>query len=386
MGPIVEATPRAVLLVSFPHQLLHALSALKYYRSRQGIPEDAPATILIWAFQSSQHEPNSAFRKILDCALSDFQFVTLVFPTLWERRYHLSPFRTLIERIGWIKSRLPSQDVGAVFFAHDASADQTAQALMQSFPKAPPVCFGDPPGFLYPQFHLQRQKSWLKRLVWRSRARGLLSLRSPELSIVTIDFYGNGGDDNSNVLTIPRDLVINTLACLQKGMECIGKGLRVDCTNQVGDAEAFYILLLSNFSESRLTNRRNELALYTDICQRAVPPGARLAIKPHFGTSPRFLKKLTTCLSPYNPEVFPPLIGQIPIEFFPELVGHANIISVSSSSALLSYLFQKRITHALTAERIRRYFSSGQVAYMLEANRAIENSLRADVVRNHGVL
>lgn len=365
----------SLLLISFPHQLLHALSALKHYRIREGIPEQAPTIIFAWSFQSSEHEQNSPFRIFLDSVLCEFPFVTLVFPTLHERRYELSPFRTLIHRVGWVRSRLHAFSVDAIFFAHDASADRTAQVLMQSFLDANTICFGDPPGFLHPQFHSQHQGNPIKRFIWRSRTRGLTSLRSPTISIVTIGFDENISASHGDVLVLPRSLVVKTLADIQRGLDKIKHDLRVDYNNQEENAGCPNILLISNFSESALTSRENELALYIDICKQFVTKGAKIIIKPHFGTSPKFINKLTKLLSVYRPEIFPTISAQIPIEFFPELVKRCNIISVSSSSALLSYLFEKQISHALTADRIKKYFKVDRVTYMLEANQAIESSL-----------
>jgi hypothetical protein len=376
----------SILLISFPHQLLHALSALKYYRMRERIPEQAPAIILAWSFQSSDHVPNSSFRKILDNAICDFAFVTLIIPTLRARSYDLSPLRTLIHRIAWVRDRLHSFSIDAIFFAHDASADRTAQVLMQSFPKANAICFGDPPGFLYPQFNSQHQRNFIKRLILASRARGLSSLRSPALSIVTIDFYNNGSAAHSDVLVLPRSLVLETLASIQRGMDQIKEGLHIDYKYLAGKSKSITIVLLSNFSESGLTTENNELALYGEICKEFSSTEAKLIIKPHFGTSPAFLKKLTNCLSLYSPEILPSLAGQIPIEFFPNLVKQSNIISVSSASALLSHLFNKQISHALTANRIQQYFKAARVTYMLEANQAIENSLSSAKDRAQGAV
>lgn len=374
----------SILLISFPHQLLHALSALKYYRMRERIQEQAPAIILAWSFQSSDHVPDSQFRTILDSAIRELPFVTLVFPTLSERRYELSPFLTLIHRIGWFRSRFNSFSINAIFFAHDASADRTAQVLMQSFPEANPIYFGDPPGFLYPQFNSQHQRNHIKRLIWGSRTRGLTSLRGPTLSIVAIDFQNNNNTDHGKVLVLPHRLLVETLASIQRGLDQIKKDQHVEYNNPEGNADSINVLLLSNFSESGLTSKANELALYSDICKQFSSKDARLIIKPHFGTSPAFLKKLTNCLSFYSPEIFPALAGQIPIEFFPELVKKSNIISVSSSSALLSHIYEKQISHALTAKRIQQYFKADRINYMLEANQAIEKSLCAVMDRAHG--
>jgi hypothetical protein len=379
MSILLDNTPHSLLLISFPHQLLHALSALRYYRMREGVPEQAPVIILVWAHQSSEHAADSSFRKILDYAIREFTFVTLVFPTLIERRSHLSPFRTLIHRIKWVRSRLSLFSIDAVFFAHDASADQTAQVLLQSFPDAAAICFGDPPGFLYPPFHLHYQGALFKRAFWKSRARGISSQRTPELSIVSVDFYDNRRSVKGNVLILPRELVLETLATLQSGVEKIKNNLEFCYGTRVENEGPLDILLLSNFTESGLVDGDRELELYGDICHNLCSPGGRLLIKPHFGTSSRFLRKLRNRLAPYQTEIFPSFEGQMPIEFFPDLVRRSNVISVSSSSVLLSHLFQSKISHALTAARIRKYFKVDRVAYMLEANQLIETSLSASV-------
>ena len=365
----------SLLLISFPHQLLHALSALRYYRIREGVSEQKPAIIFVWSFKSSEHAPNSSLRIFLDSVLREFPFITLVFPTLHERRYELSSFRPLVHRVAWVRNRLRTFSVDAIFFAHDASADQTAQVLMQSFLDAMAVCFGDPPGFLYPQFQLQHHGNSIKRLFWRSRSRGLASLRSPLLSIITINFGQKTQVSDRDVLVPPRSLVTKTLEDIQRGVDTINHDLSVDYKNQEKSADRPNLLLISNFSESGLMNSRNELALYIDICERFLKRGDKLIVKPHFGTSSKFIKKLTKSLSAYRLEMLLGISGRIPIESYPELIKRFNVISVSSSSALLSYLFEGQISHALTADDIEKYFKADRVAYMLEANQAIENLL-----------
>lgn len=371
----------SLLLISFPHQLLHAFSALKCYRMRERIPEQAPAIILVWSFQSTDHAPDSHFRTILDSTIREFPFVTLIFPTLRERRYELSQFRTMIHRIAWLRDRFHSFSIDAILFAHDASADRTSQVLMQSFPETNAICFGDPPGFLYPPFNPQHQRNLIKRLFWASRARGISSPSSPMLSIVAIDFYNNGSAVHGDVQVLPRSLLLETLASIQRGMDQAKKDQHVEYTKLEGNADPVNVLVLSDLSGSGLTRRSDELALYVDICKQFSSKDVRLIIKPHFGTSPEFLKKLKNCLSSYKPKILSGLAGLIPIECFPELVKKNNIISVSSSSALLSHIYEKQICHALTAKRIKQYFKADSINHMLEANQAIENRRCASVDR-----
>jgi len=341
---------------------------------REGIPEQMPAIIFVWAFDSSEHAPNSYFKIIIDSAIRNFPFVNLIIPTLFERRINLSPFRKLTHRVAWIEDRLRSFTIDSVFFAHDASEDQTAQVLMQAYPESNHICFGDPPGFLLPQFHTQYQSNLIKRRILQIRSRGLSSPLSPAQSIVTIDFNNNRSTETHNVLIIPRGLVIETLINIQRGIDQSKECIPIDYRG-LEESKTSSMLLLSNFSESRLTTESNELALYADICKEFCSIKAKLIIKPHFGTKPAFLKKLMSCLSLYNPETLPSIVSKMPVEFLPDLVNNYNIISASSSSALISYVYDEEISHALTSSRIQHYFKPAHVPYMFEANQMIKNSL-----------
>ena len=127
---------RALLFVSFPHQLLHALGALNYDRLTRNIPIDSPVEIFVWSFQVGNHATGTNFRKILEAAVQEFRMVKLYIPKLTERSIHLSPYRTLCDRVGWLKKVFAGKCFGAIYFSHDASSDRTAQVIMQTFPES----------------------------------------------------------------------------------------------------------------------------------------------------------------------------------------------------------------------------------------------------------
>jgi len=219
-GPHLAAKPASLLLVSFPHQLLHALSALRHERKQSGVAEDAPAILLFWSYQAANHAADSEVRKFLKQALLVFPWVRLNIPSRRARTMHLSPYRRLIDRVKWLLHYLGDTNYEACYFSHDASADHTAQALMQAFPTARRICYGDPPGFLYPPLkslgdsHFSRGK--IKRLFWKSRMVGVKKLMSSHKSIVAINFEEQV--DDTNVEVIPRELMLDTLRGIKSGV------------------------------------------------------------------------------------------------------------------------------------------------------------------------
>lgn len=382
----------AVVLVSFPHQLLHALCALHYERRLCGIREDAPATILVWSYRPSHHTAGSKFRELMALALQGFPWAKLCFPTRLERTFHLSPYRRLIYRAAWLRNKLGATAFRSCYFSHDASADHTAQALMQAYPAAKHICYGDPPGFLYPALssvassHFPRTA--LKQLFWKSRLRGLPGLLHASVSIIAVDFRSPAEVlQPQEVYLLPRALLLDTLRILQAGLRHYAPEIAAWTEENATDSAPRYLLLLSNFSDSGMTTRQNEQAMYAEICRTHVPSGSTIYLKPHIGTGSGFISGLISSLADYDVVGFPATSQQVPVELFPELLTRTHVLSVSSSSALIAHLIGHSITHALTDELIRRHFRPGYVNYMIEANRAIAEKTTAAAKNasfNHG--
>jgi len=352
--------------------------------------DDTPATILFWSYQAADHLSGAKVRQICRRALQDFPWIELLFPSFLHRMYCLSPYRLLTDRSSWIRKKFGVGNCYSCYYSHDVSADHTAQALMQAFPEARRICYGDPPGFLYPTrntFLRNRVGRWntLKELVWESRLRGIKNWFSPQESIIAVDFrsFDREGQPQT-AYVLPNAVLLDTL-----------ERLRMDFPEITPKASSFfsaltdnecspYLLLLSNFTASGMTSRQNELELYIDICQSYVPLGETICIKPHIGTPQKLLFLLLARLSDYRAFVFPVAAQQLPIELLPELIARSHVLSVSSSSALIAHLFKSDVTHVLTEDRIRHFFKPAYVAYMLKANKAIvekASTARLGVVR-----
>ncbi len=366
----------AVVLVSFAHQLVHAMCAVELDRQLNGYSMDSRVVIAVWSYGASNHDEHSTTRALFESAIQAYPFAELLFFSREERKGALSAYRHIGRRGDWLKRRLASCNLDRpdFFYAHDVSADHTAQAFMQALTDSRHLCYGDAPGFLYPPRppHLNSltlSVSGLKNAFWRSRAYGIHTWRAATQAYIAIDFneYEKGG-------ALPRPNLVPSELLLQH-MERVKATLPEirnfeDWVLALADKPTC-VLLLSNFSKSRLMGVQQELTLYQQICRENLKKGERILIKKHPGTTPSFLKELELHLKDFEVESFPTSVEDLPIELFTAISTHTPVLSVSSASALFSLIPKSSVIHALKKEHIQNLFYPAQQNYMLEANNKI---------------
>jgi hypothetical protein len=367
----------AVMMISFPHQLLHALCALQHDRVCRGIALETRALLIVWSYQESDHEPSSYARQFFQLALRNYPYVECIFLSRRERKFALSPYRKLTSRARWIRKMLGVSGPARVsfYYAHDASADHTAQAFMQALQAEKNICYGDAPGFLYPSKKPSRTPltlslRWLREVFWSSRIGNATPWLAAESAFIAVDFgEWEEGQGLPFPVVIPDIIFSRVLASLRKSFPEIARFERQlsEQPNNVSKA----ILILSNFTNSKLTSENSELALYKAICDTHLKPGDHIYIKKHAGTSQAFMSKLLSGLGEYCAMAFPSELEHIPIEFFTELHQNCKVISVSSASAIFSRIPGAHANHALTQELIIRFFNQNCQDYMILANNRI---------------
>lgn len=368
---------KVVILISFPHQLLHALCALRYDRESRGISSKSPATLVLWSYQPNDHLPNSHVRQFFDAALKSFPFITAVLPSLKERKGPLSPYRKLMKRSEWLREylKITPGECATFYYAHDASSEHTAQAFMQALLAKRNICYGDSPGFLYPPTRPRANPfdlslGGLKNSFWFNRVSIAGKWIAAETALTAVNF-----DDLDSSLpcptrtTIPIDILEQTLATLKTFFAPMLQ-LEQDISAR-SKTEPAWVLILSNFTSSKLTCEEDELQLYVQICKEHVTPGRAVFIKKHAGTPATFVARLLQRLDNYHAEKLPEHLDRLPIEFLGQVLNSCSIISVSSASALLSLLPTPNLIHALTAEHIEEFFKPDYKKYMSLANERI---------------
>ncbi|QHA81689.1 hypothetical protein E3Z27_08310 [Pseudomonas mediterranea] len=331
----------------------------------------------MWSYQKIDHAPRSKARQFFESALLAYPYIECRFLSPFERRFALSPYRKLTSRANWIRKifSVSGREQLSFYYPHDASRDHTAQAFMQALQAEKNICYGDAPGFLYsskkpgnspPQLSLR----WLKELFWLSRIKDTDPWLAAESALIAVNF--NEWEEHNNLprpVEIPSTIFTPTLVSLKSAFPQIAD-FEEKLSKQPRNVTAA-ILILSNFTNSKLTNERNELALYQSICKKNLQPGDYLYIKKHAGTSQSFMSKLLAVLKEYQAEAFPTPLEHIPIELFTELHRSCQIISVSSASALFSLIPGTHTNHALTEEHINLYFNAPFRSYMITANTRI---------------
>lgn len=377
----VAQTACAVMMVSFPHQLLHALCALEHDRVINAIPTDTPAVLVLWSYEASDHEPDSRTRQFFATALHQYPFISTLIFSRQERDGPLSPYRNLMKRARWLEQRL--SEIGGCstfYYAHDASSDHTSQAFMQALRPGRIICYGDAPGFLYPSYPPERPRAPLslrgfKELFWRSRLRNVKTWLTAEKALIAINFDDQvEGIPYPEPVVIPADAVMHTLHSLKKTFPEIDEFEQH--VIQAGYSTTA-LLILSNFTRSKFTSQKNELALYIDICKEHVTTRELLYIKKHAGTDSAFVTQLLDALGEYRVQPFPEHLEHLPIELFTVLNQQCKVISVSSASALLALSSDSSVIHALTRQHIGSLFVPAQRQYMNSANdRIMRNSTR----------
>ncbi|MDW9167955.1 polysialyltransferase family glycosyltransferase, partial [Legionella pneumophila subsp. fraseri] len=329
------------------------------------------------------HRSNSSFMDIIS-KLTRIDNCQVYMLTLSQRLFALSEFRLLKKRVEYLTKFISSEAYDSFYYAHDLSADHTAQTIMQAFPDLFRVCFGDPPGFLYKNYTslsecLENIAGGFKGFFWKSRLRGLHAWYGYDKAYVAM----NLGDDEQNRSLMPTkissstfidllDLLKHKLPNLEGEERAFVKKLESCDQNK-----PFQLLVLSNFTKSGLISRKNEFKLYLEICHRHCEPGSILIIKPHISSDPAFQNALKSKLSEYEVILFPETLRCVPLEMLTVLLGKCNIISVSSASIFLAYLYGKqRIIHALALEDIKRFFNKRSYSYMIKSTEAIMTTLQ----------
>lgn len=86
----------AMILISFPHQLVHALAALQADRKQRNINLDSPVTIFVWSHRWIDHRADVFFIKMIR-ELAQLSNCTIYHLSLLERVFKFSEISRTIK-------------------------------------------------------------------------------------------------------------------------------------------------------------------------------------------------------------------------------------------------------------------------------------------------
>jgi hypothetical protein len=368
----------AMILISFPHQIVHALAALQADRKNRNLNPASPVTIFVWSYRWIDHKADVLFIKVIR-ELAQLSNCTIYHLSLWERVFKFSEYRGLLKRVNSLTKIFSEKNYNSFYYSHDVSADHTAQVFMQFLPNAHRVCFGDPPGFLFKKYASVQERlndipSGLKHWFWNTRIGNSEQWFNYDSAYVAMNM--NNIMYPTPPIILSREHFIKLIHLIKKSMSDLETQEKIFLKGMDNLPSNFNMLVLSNLTKSKLITRENELKLYHELSHRHCKPGSTIIIKPHIASNYSFILRLKKILAEYNIIILPEYLSSVPLEMLTLLLKHCKIISVSSASVFLSYLYGKEnIIHALTKSDIKRFFNEGSCHYMIEATKAITGSI-----------
>lgn len=291
-------------------------------------------------------------------------------------------------RAKFLYKKLKNYQIDDVFFSHDISSDFWNQALMHAFPKAKRVCYGDALGLVYTQ-------NYFTQLMYRIKNQNKIIIHNIFARIKRKFLYptkGNQLKPHEAILAIPCDPGKDFLP--QCALSIIPQHELKDCVQQLAEtipqfkthmrdiisnhSKPCYLLMLSNFTESKLTTLENEISLYKEILAKHAQKDSIIIIKPHPAHNPVFFNQIIDALSQeYLIQIIDKEFYHLPIELAESLVQGCEVLSVSYSSISLPYIYDKKVTHVLTQELINTYFSIEKMSWFIESNNLYLNMIKA---------
>ncbi|ASQ46412.1 polysialyltransferase family glycosyltransferase [Legionella clemsonensis] len=363
-------------LISIDHinQLIPALAALRHFNARRNV---LGKHILIFT-KPHLHFSATTIAHLNTLLQKETSYTLILGSTLFKNTKVINNI-PVIFRAKFLYKKLKNYPLTEIFFSHDISSDFWNQTLMHAFPKATRVCYGDALGLVYSHHHFTQ-------LMYRLKQSNKIILTNILARLKRKFFYPSKKKQllaHQAILTIPCDPGNDFLT--QCELSIISQQELRDCVKNLADAlpdfkthlkeltlqsaVPCFLLMPSNFTESKLTTLENEIALYQEILNTHTPKGSQIIIKPHPAHNPIFLQAIIEVLKK-NYEIY--LVDNqyhhLPIELAESLIQGCEVLSVSYSSISIPYIYNKPVKHVLTQEMIDKYFSREKKYWFTESN------------------
>lgn len=372
-------------LISIDHvnQLIPALAALRHTRNTQNAPN---RPILVFTKPHLQFN-STTITHIKALLKNETPYVLIVGNTLFKQSKFIHNIPVTL-RAKLLFRKLKDYPIAEIFFSHDISSDFWNQTLMHAFPKATRLCYGDALGLVYSHRHFTQlmygiknnNKILLTNLLARIKRGFLYPSKKKQLLA------------NQAILAIPCDPGNDFLT--QCKLSIVSQNELRDCVKNLSNCipdfkthmeelilqsqKPCFLLMPSNFTESKLTTIDNEIALYKDILATHISTESRIIIKPHPAHNPILFHKIVQALKEnYDIHVIDSQYYHLPIELAESLIQGCEVLSFSYSSISIPYIYNKQVKHVLTQEMIENYFSKEKMDWFIKSNNLYLNMISA---------
>lgn len=318
--------------------------------------------------------------------VSNYKNTTLVVGDKLWKHPKLMAYMPAKLKAKFLYRKLKSFLIDEIYYSHDISSDFWNQALMHAFPKAKRICYGDGLGLVYtPKYFTKfmyqvryNNKILYHNILARMKRYFLYPSKKnqlkPHRAILAIpcdpgkDFFPHCELSIIKKINLKHyvDEMITTLPKFKNYLQNLfGKDI-IPC----------YLLIFSNFTESKLTTLENEILLYQEILAKHASKDSLILIKPHPAQNHYILKRILYALSEeYSIKVISEEFYHLPIELAEILIQKCKVLSLSYSSISIPYIYEKEVTHVLTQELVNKYFSQEKIKWFIESNNLYINMI-----------
>lgn len=370
----------SIALISLDHlsQLIPALAALRHANNKK------PVLVLT--------KPHITFNDLKKSHLHALLSVESQFKIIIGNELFYSPkmitYLPVSLRAIILRKKLQTFLISDIYFAHDISSDFWNQTIMQAFPLAKRICFGDAFGIVYTQKYFNRlmykivddRKIIIQNLL--ARVKRWLNYPSKKKQLFA----------HHAILAIPSDPGKDFLP--QCELSIVDKTTFKQCVLELSNklidfkihmreslilnSGSCYLLILNNFTESKLTSLEQEINLYREIICTHTTTDDLIIIKPHPAHNPLYFNNIVNSLrKKFLIQTIDKMYYDLPIELAEELIMKCTILSLSYSSISLSYIYEKEVKHVLTQSLINKYFLNKKLAWFIESNQLYLDIIKA---------
>ena len=362
--------------VQGPLQLCSGLIAMEWYGLMKRGSANTEAVLLLYDFLIVPEQEEQIVEAIMQIA-SVFKWKKIVFIGGREmNEINLSNNKTSIKRL---RNKIGNYEFDQVFLARNYIG-LGSSLILNSYPEAIKVCYGDGFGVVGTEIFTNVFSGSNAGLYWRIigfiknilfgkiSIKGIYKRILGKFKVETLrDFAFDAA-----VLILPMDysgkylnqlpFYVPSLEHVRGTFERINKsmlGLNNYCLDLIKNVSGeCYLYLLVTPTESGSTSLKNEIKMYLETIRENSPRGATIFIKLHPRKSITFGDYILADLrNEYNIIVINQgKFKSIPIEFWVPLIARCKIISFSSSSLSLRYIYNKEVITGLSVDKVRKFY------------------------------
>ncbi len=370
--------------VYYPHNLIPAITALRWLREENGDPPDGAATVVVRTQRADPARKERLYETVRILAQA-YPWLSVWAPTDDELKRYFSAITPVPVRAGRLRSRFGPRYFDRIFYPHNVAGDFTAQSLFSAFPDAKRICYGDSLGIVYSPSGFEAMnydtgglyeslrnpwttaKNFLLRLARMAMAPRAGKNFEPHQYALLIPAQLGGDTLGATLPTIPdKEMAHKTIRAFQ---------MRVpDYMRKVDEAlncagERAYLFPMANFAEALCMSQEGEIELYRRILMEYVPVGSTIILKPHPGAEPSKTERLARSLAQkYDIRLFDAEGSLVPMELADRLARECEVLSVAYTSVSLPYLYGTKIKHLLDDRLIDEFVNRAKRKWVRTGN------------------